>query len=209
MARTSPIGGHGGPPLPRRPRVNLRRPGHDYSAAGAYFVTICTHARQPLFGRVVGVEAVLNDAGSMVHGVLNALGEHVPGIRVEAFAVMPDHIHVVIGIGADVATEPDGTDCRGISNRRPQRAASTDLSVVVRRFKTFVAHRYAVGVAELGWPRYHGHVWQRGYFDRIVRDEVAAMAIRQYVLANPSGRADAIRRGGAPSPPIGDGFTSR
>ncbi len=126
MARTSPIGGHGGPPLPRRPPVNLRRP-----------------------------------------------------------AVMPDHIHVVIGIGADVATEPDGTDGGGISNRRPEGAASTDLGEVVRRFKTFVAHRYAIGVAEWGWPRYHGHVWQRGYFDRIVRDEGAAVAIRHYVLANP------------------------
>ena len=81
--------------------------------------------------------------------------------------------------------ESDDADGRGISNRPPQRAASTDLSVVVRRFKTFVAYWYAVGVAESGWPRYHGHVWQRRYFDRIVRDGGAAAAIRHYVLANP------------------------
>ncbi len=62
-----------------------------------------------------------------------------------------------------------------------------DLGEVVRRFKTFVAHRHAIGVAELDWPRHDLHHWQRGYFDRILRDEGAAVAIRQSVLANRSG----------------------
>ena len=94
----------------------------------------------------------------MVYGVLDGLGDDVPGIRVDAFAVMPDHIHVVIGIAAHVAPESDCADGEGVPNRRPQRAASTSLGAIVRRFKTIVAHRYAVGIAELGWPRYDGRL---------------------------------------------------
>jgi len=94
----------------------------------------------------------------MVYGVLDGLGDDVPGIRVDAFAVMPDHIHVVIDIAVDVVPELGPEDCEGFPNRRPQRAASTSLGAIVRRFKTIVAHRYAVGIAELGWPRYDGRL---------------------------------------------------
>ncbi len=79
----------------------------------------------------------------------------------------------------------------GFPNRRPQRAAFT-----VRRFKALVAHRYVDGIAELGSPRCDGRRRQRGYFDRIVRDEIAAAAIQRYVVANPAAglRGDSQRR---------------
>ena len=181
-----------------RPRVNLRRPGHDYASTGRYFVTICTHARQPLFGAVVDGEMALNDAGRMVNDVLEGLAGHMPGIVVDAFVVMPDHVHAVIEVAVDmdgagresvfagdecIQSGNEGGEC--IPNRRPRRAATTDLGEVVRRFKTLVAHLYGIGVAARGWPRYDGHLWQRGFHDHIIRDEAALASMRQYIRENP------------------------
>ena len=99
-------------------RQNLRLPDYDYSQAGAYFVTICTQEKKHLFGQMIKGEMRLNDAGRMVQSVWNEIPNLDPGIQIDEFIIMPNHIHGIISwVGADLRVRPggvnrfDGTRC--------------------------------------------------------------------------------------------------
>jgi putative transposase len=98
---------------------------------------------------------------------------------VDAVVVMPGHIHAVFRIGF-----PE--DRAGIANGPRQSSAPTDLSEIVRRFKAFTAIRYGAGVRGEDWPRYHEHLWQRGFYERAIRDETGAAEVRSYIAENPT-----------------------
>jgi len=82
----------------RHHRRSIRLKGYDYSQAGAYFVTICTQDRACLFGKVVNGEMRLNDAGRMVLAEWNMLPERFPHVVLDAFVVMPNHVHGIVVI---------------------------------------------------------------------------------------------------------------
>src|SRR6056297_3244370 len=89
-------------------RRSIRLKEYDYSRAGAYFVTICTQNRECLFGGIVNGEMVSNDAGRMVQTVWDEIPLHYPGIEIDAFVVMPNHIHgIVVIVGAAPCGRPD------------------------------------------------------------------------------------------------------
>src|SRR3990167_1711854 len=77
-------------------RRSIRLKGYDYSQAGVYFVTICAQERECLFGEVVHGEMVLNEAGARVQAVWDELPCHYPGVKLDAFAIMPNHVHAVV-----------------------------------------------------------------------------------------------------------------
>src|SRR6266480_3465833 len=79
-----------------RHRRSIRLHGYDYRQAGAYFVTICTQEHSCLFGDICDEEMTLNEPGRMVLNVWNELPQHYPGVDVDAFVVMPNHVHGVI-----------------------------------------------------------------------------------------------------------------
>ena len=81
-------------------RRSIRLKGYDYSQEGAYFVTVCTQNRECRFGNVVNGEMVLNDAGRMVQTVWDQIPDNYPGIKTDAFVVMPNHVHGIIIVGA-------------------------------------------------------------------------------------------------------------
>ncbi len=84
-----------------RNRRSVRLRGYDYSHAGAYFVIICTRNRACLFGEIVDGEMVLDDSGPMVETVWNKLPDRFPNIDLDAFIIMPNHIHgIIILVGA-------------------------------------------------------------------------------------------------------------
>lgn len=99
-------------------RRSIRLRGYDYTRAGAYFVTICTQNRECLFGNIVEGEIRLNDAGHVVQSVWNELPQHYPGVDVDAFVVMPNHIHGIIVlmdgniVGAGLKPAPYGNNHR-------------------------------------------------------------------------------------------------
>jgi len=90
-------------------RRSIRLQGYDYSQAGAYFVTICTQNYECMFGDIVDGEMVLNDAGRMVHTVWNEIPRYYSGIDIDAFQIMPNHIHgiitVIVGAGPRACPE--------------------------------------------------------------------------------------------------------
>jgi len=184
----------------RHRRRSIRLKGYDYHQPGAYFVTICTQDRACLFGDVVEGEIRLNDAGRMVHDVWNELPNHYPGIVIDAFVVMPNHIHgIIILVGADPRVCPNadprvcpdtGQPSVGVGPRaypgQPQGVAPTlGLPDVVHRFKTMTTRRYTDGAKQLGWEPFRGRLWQRNYYEHIIRNEESLNRIREYIFTNP------------------------
>ena len=186
------------------PKTHRRRPirlsGYDYQSTGAYFLTLCTQNRQCLFGEIAGGEIVLNDAGRMVHRVWNELPLFYPGVDIDAFQIMPNHFHgiiLLVGAGPRACPTPDTGQPQG--NGQPRGVALTgwngrdhgnttvglSLPDVVHRFKTMTTKIYVDGVKQSGWPAFPGKLWQRNYYERIVRDADEMVRLQQYVLDNP------------------------
>ena len=96
-----------GPDAHHRRSIRLKH--YDYSQPGAYFVTICTHARACVFGDVVDGTMVLNDAGKMAAQCWRAIPEHFPHVALDVFVVMPNHVHGILFIR-------DGSEPIGANN---------------------------------------------------------------------------------------------
>lgn len=93
----------------RHHRRSIRLRGYDYRQPGWYFVTICTHGRQPWFGTVRGDGLQANDAGRMIERWWAALSNKFPVVRTDAFVVMPDHVHGIIVITTPIVDADDGS----------------------------------------------------------------------------------------------------
>jgi putative transposase len=176
-----------------RDRSSLRLDGYDYAQAGAYFVTICTQNRACLFGDAAHEEIRLSDAGRMVQAVWDEMPDHYPGIGTDAFVVMPNHIHgiiVIIGPSPVVGAGPRACPNYGQITKRigqPQGVAPTGLSLsdMVHRFKTLTTTRYADGVRKRGWAPFDGRLWQRNYYEHVIRNERELDRTREYIATNP------------------------
>ena len=181
-------------------RRSIRLKGYDYSQAGAYFVTICVQNRVCLFGNIVDGKMMLNNAGRMVDIVWNGIPQYYSGIGIDTFQIMPNHIHGIITIvGAGPRACPDnGQSHNGQSQNgqpfdgqpfdgQPQGVAPTGLSLpdVVHRFKTMTTKQYIDGVKQLNWRPFNKRVWQRNYFEHIIRDEKDYNRICEYIKNNP------------------------
>ena len=148
-------------------RRSIRLQGYDYTLAGAYFVTVCAQDRACLFGEIRDGVFRANDAGRMVQVVWDELHVFYPHVETDAFVVMPNHVHGIVVLTG------------------PERNAPLSLPDVVHRFKTMTTKRYTDGVKSLGWPPYRGRVWQRNYYEHVVRDEDELNRVQEYILTNP------------------------
>jgi len=149
-------------------RHSIRLKDYDYSNPGAYFVTICSHKSENIFGKISNGKVNLSKFGKVVKSVLLDLPKYYPDIRLDVFSIMPNHFHGVIFIvGAGLKPAPTGQ-----RKRYP-------LSEIVRGFKTF-SSRHINEIRNMpGIP-----VWQRNYYEHVVRNENKLNLIRQYILNN-------------------------
>ena len=164
---------------PWRPRVSMHRRsirlrGYDYSRPGAYFITIC--ATTHLFGRVRAGETVQSRFGEIACECWKSIPDHFPHVRIDTFVVMPDHVHGILFLSDD--------DSRLSA---VGRISAGSLGTVVRSFKSVVAAR----VNQLRGARFGG-IWQRNFFDQIIRSDADLARARQYIRDNP-GRWDRRR----------------
>lgn len=145
-------------------------------------------------------EMQLNDAGLMVQSVWNEIPSFYPGVEIDAFVVMPNHIHgIVVLVGATPCSRPDdGGDDVGQA-RGPAPTVGLSLGDVVHRFKTMTTKRYADDVEQSGWPAFPGRLWQRNYYEHIIRNDDSLDRIREYIADNPLHGGSG--RGGPPWPP--------
>jgi putative transposase len=177
--------------LDRHHRRSIRLKGYDYSLAGAYFVTISTQDRVCVFGDVVAGVMRLNEAGRMVSTEWDTLLARFPGVDLDAFVVMPNHIHGIIvfatwvSVGAPLVGAQDVASNKTIDDRATTRVAPT-LGDVVGAFKSRVTVEYTRGVKTKGWPAFRRRLWQRNFYEHIIRNEASLNHIRQYILDNPA-----------------------
>ncbi len=180
-------------------RRSIRLQGYDYSQAGAYFITICTKNLECMFGDIVDGKMVLNHAGVMIQTVWDEIPFYYAGIGVDEFTVMPNHMHgIIIIVGATPCGCPVSSPrgCPGVGQENgpgqaqgPAPTGNTgtlSLGDMVHRFKTMTTKRYADGVKQSGWQSFPGKLWQRNYWEHIIRNEMELSRIRQYIHNNPT-----------------------
>jgi REP element-mobilizing transposase RayT len=153
---------------PRR-RNRLRYPGYDYAQPGAIFVTLWTEDRQSLFGSVDEGRMVMNAIGEMVDACWHWIPSRFPAIGIDAWVVMPDHLHGILFPGSDPI----------------QQEPSSSVGDVVRWFKNATIRAYRDGVRTEGWEPYDRHLWQDKFHDRIIRSEIELETVRAYIVGNP------------------------
>ena len=180
-----PVQSDNAPPLPVRNRRSVRLRGYDYSQAGAYFITICAQNRRCLFGSIAEGTMALNDAGRAVAACWLQIPDHFPHVELDEYVVMPNHIHgIVIIVGANNYSpvqsnhdSPVQSNNHSPLQKHPTGTART-IGSMVRGFK--------IGVTQ--WYRQRSvpsKIWQRNYWDHIIRNESELNRIRQYILNNP------------------------
>ena len=172
----------------RQRRRSIRLRGWDYSRPGAYFVTICTHNGEGLFE-----DPVLR---RVVETMWQRIPRHFPYVQLDEFVVMPNHVHGIIwivgarhsteppspagAIPSDEPSQPRGQLLRNASPLRPRGVMSGSLGAIVGNFKSVTARRINRIRKTPGAP-----VWQRNYYEHIVRDETELTRIREYIRLNP------------------------
>ena len=169
-------------------RRSIRLKGFDYTREGAYFVTICTQNQACLFGEIVNGQMRLNDVGEVADICWRAIPERFPRVVLDAFVIMPNHVHGIIWIGpenrANVGAKifsplpplPPRPSQRGAS---AFRSPSKTVGSIVRGFK--------IGVTK--WVRANKNiytVWQRNYYEHIIRNNTGLNRIRKYIADNPA-----------------------
>ncbi len=163
-------------------RRSIRLKGYDYSLAGAYFVTIVTHQRECLFGEVVNGKMVLNEPGRIVQKWWDDIPAHFPGVETGAFVIMPNHVHGIIVItcrGAVPAPKLDDSQNRG--GETPPLRKTPTLGQIVAYFK----YKSTKEINGLDGAGVVTKLWQRNYYERIIRNEREMDAIWRYIDANP------------------------
>ena len=154
-------------------RKSIRLPGYDYSQAGAYYVTIVTDQRDCLFGEVVNGEMVLNDFGKIADECWRAIPDHFPLVELGAYVVMPNHVHGII-----VITNGRGTIYRAPTQEQFQKAVAGSIPTIIRTFKAAVTRR-------IGREHNATGIWQRNYYEHIIRNDKDLQNKTDYIQANP------------------------
>ncbi|HMB15480.1 MAG TPA: transposase [Pelovirga sp.] len=176
----------------RRRSIRLRD--FDYTHVGAYFMTICAWQRECLFGEMVDGVLRLNVFGEIVQKCWVDMPNHFPNVELDVFTVMPNHVHGIIMINDPVGerhASPDfpirimtqaGANGRA-THASPLRGAGPiprSIGAMVGAFKSAVTKHINHQRNNPGAP-----VWQRNYYERVIRDEAELHAVRQYINDNP------------------------
>lgn len=166
-------------------RRTIRLQTYDYSNEGLYFVTICTHNRQPLFGQIVNDEMELNDAGRMVEKWYKECENHFNDIKCLEMIIMPNHFHCIwYNVGADRCVCPKTCTNTPI-NMYPGEHTGSPLHRIVQWFKTMTTNEYIRGVKFCQWLPFNKRLWQRNYYEHIIRTQHSYEEIVTYILENP------------------------
>ena len=165
-------------------RRSIRLPGYDYSQTGAYFVTICAYQRQCLFGDVVDGQMVLNQYGAIVEKKKKKSSIIRQEIELDEWVVMPNHFHGIVIIQNSVGKNRDrivGANGRSpLQDHASVRMKPKSLSSLMAGFKSITTKKINILRDAPATP-----LWQRNYYEHIIRDRDAMDKIRQYIINNP------------------------
>lgn len=168
-------------------RRSIRLPGYDYSQAGWYFVTICSYKHECIFGEIVNGEMKLNEIGENIKNEWANLSKRF-SVNLDQFQIMPNHLHGIIIINDPV----------GVSFMKPVNCVKPEINIeilksnrhmglinqtptigqIIRHFKSKCS--YKIHLHELNQI-----IWQRNYFEHVIRNDADLNRIREYIQTNP------------------------
>jgi len=162
--------------MSKKQRRSIRLKEYNYSQEGWYFVTICVNKRKHLFGRINISGMILNTFGMIVKHYWSNIPKRYPNVRIDQYIIMPNHIHGIIQILKDgITVEAIHESPQHIKHRRKMLLPKIIGYVKMNSAKSINKLRGKKGIA----------VWQRSYWDRIIRNEQELNRIRQYIVDNP------------------------
>jgi putative transposase len=156
-------------------RRSIRLKGYDYSQEGVYFVTICSANGKCLFSDINNGHIDLNHFGEIVYRCWLDIPIHYPNVQLDEFVVMPNHIHGIVIIDRQIVGVQN---IEPLQQNRYQHIIPGSLGAIIRGFKIGVTkwlHRY---------KNIH-RIWQRNYYEHIIRNESELNRIRKYIIENP------------------------
>jgi REP element-mobilizing transposase RayT len=162
--------------------------GYDYSQAGMYFVTICVKKHICLFGKITNGKMMLNEYGQIAYNEWAKTSEIRPNVQLDAFIIMPNHIHGIIvitendGGGRGVLHTPHAShlpNIIGCECNSPLRSPSNTIGAMVRGYKSAVTKQ----LNQLGFI---DSIWQRSYWEHVIRNQQSHQRIANYVFNNPA-----------------------
>jgi putative transposase len=161
-------------------RRSTRLDGYDYSRAGVYFITICTKGMTCLFGDISNGEMALNETGKVAYNEWVKTPDLRPNVLLDVFVIMPNHMHGIILIDETVLSKPE-TAVAGF------RSPSNNVGAIVRGYKSAVTRQINLLNNDVS-------IWQRNYYEHIIRSERSYQHISGYIVDNPANRnADKFR----------------
>jgi putative transposase len=151
-------------------RRSIRLPEYDYSKAGEYFITICSFNKEQIYGRISDGKIILSKIGKLAEKHLKEIPDHFEEVFVYEYIIMPNHIHFILSIAGVQNFEP--------LRNQYQKVIPKSVSTIIRAYKASVTK----------WCKsngYNGTIWQRNYFEHIIRNEKDLFRIREYIMNNP------------------------
>ncbi len=154
-------------------RKSIRLKEYDYSRPGYYFVTICAHERQPLFSSWVGAHLCVRppDNENFLAEWLYKMERKYLTVQIDEWCIMPDHIHLILIIKGEL---------EGAGGH-----AGPPLHEMIKWYKTQTTNAYIRQVKAHALPPFQKHVWQRGYYEHVIRNDVDLDETRRYIQNNP------------------------
>jgi REP element-mobilizing transposase RayT len=166
---------------------SVRLKGYNYTQPGAYFVTICAYARTYFFGEIKDGMMFLNNYGEIARSCWNEISLHFPDVKYNPVVVMPNHLHGIIiiskGLASPVETRHAVSRINGLQNAGEsfQKPVPNSLPTIIRSFKSAVTKR--LNELEENLP---SHIWQRNYYEHVLRGEKDLNQAMEYINFNPS-----------------------
>jgi len=161
------------PILHRRKSIRLKE--YDYSQPGEYFVTICMYGRDCILGEIIREAMKLSPFGEIVEKYWEQISKYSQDVELDEYIIMPNHIHGIV-----VLTEPVGAIHGSPLPTTRQQRRKMKLSKIIGRFKMIAAKEINLLRSMPGKS-----VWQRGYYEHIIRSEKDLNNIRDYIINNP------------------------
>jgi len=158
-------------------RKNIRLKHYDYSQSGLYFITICTQNKLNLFGEVKNYKMILNNYGKIVETYWNEIPKYYPDVELLEYVIMPNHIHGILWFTKYIGNNPVGAihELPLHINRRKMA-----LPKIIGRFKMQSAKQINILRNTSGYS-----VWQRNYYEHVIRNEQSYLKIAEYIINNP------------------------
>ncbi len=158
-------------PIPPPTRRSIRLRHYDYCQSGYYFLTLCTDQRRNLFGGVVDGVIRLSPMGELAATCWQALPKHFADMHIDAFVVMPNHLHGIVQLVSEV--HGSRVECFAT----PRRGS---LATLVRSYTSAVTRQARLHAGDNSLM-----IWHRNYWERVIRDEAELLDTRRYIENNP------------------------